>query len=626
MLIPFTVHNYAFAHNQIKDAKAQINTYPQSEEKRSEEEKLELKSDAIPTYCRPRPVPYNTRLVVEAELDRLLEQNVIRPVDHTRWAAPIVVVKKASGATRVCADFSTGLNNALLLHQHPLPLPEDIFSKLNGGQVFAQIDLKDAYLQVELKEKSKELCTIATHRGNFRYERLPFGVKSAPGIFQCIMDSMLKAIAHASCSLTAAEKNYAQIEKEGLAEIFAVKKFHKYIFGRHFTLQTDHKPLLAIFGNKKWHQSMYGQPLAALGINFAGNDFDIEYQNTADFGQEDALSRLIAKAPVPEEDEFIVASITDELGAVQPVMTQLPLVHADLVKAAKEDEVIKEVQKCIRTQWPMKKDMAPNIIPFHRRRDALSMEDGCLLYAERVVVPISLQNEVDNGTQFTSHEFRKFAKENGINHLFSAPYNPMSNGQAERFVDTFKRTFRKLRKEGATEIVDTFLATYRMTPNESLVEKKSPAEAFLLRKPRTTLDLLRAKPKLPVVRDEAMERQFNRRHGARPRTFRLGAKVFARHRLSQPWRAGTISRGKGVIYDVQFPDSSVNRFHANQIWPVRRKIGTPPRDETVEAIIAALAAEIPNRGRPDRVPIADRVQIEHPKRHRRPPDRFSPGR
>ena len=82
----------------------------------------------------------------------------------------------------------------MLLHQHPLPLPEDIFATLNGGRVFTQIDLRDAYLQVELDEKSKELCTIATHLGNFQYQRLPFGVKSAPGIFQSIIDNMLAGL------------------------------------------------------------------------------------------------------------------------------------------------------------------------------------------------------------------------------------------------------------------------------------------------------------------------------------------------------------------------------------------------------------------------------------------------
>ena len=70
-------------------------------------------------------------------------------------------------------------------HQYPLPIPDDIFATLNGGQFFSKIDFAEAYLQIVVDEKSKELYT---------YNRLPFGIKVAPAIFQQIMDTMLAGL------------------------------------------------------------------------------------------------------------------------------------------------------------------------------------------------------------------------------------------------------------------------------------------------------------------------------------------------------------------------------------------------------------------------------------------------
>ncbi|PIO76779.1 reverse transcriptase, partial [Teladorsagia circumcincta] len=83
-----------------------------------------------------------------------------------------------------------GLNGALEQHQHPLPTPDDIFAKLNGGKFFSQLDLAEAYLQMEVDEESRLLLTINTHRGLYRLNRLPFGVKAAPAIFQQQMDTL----------------------------------------------------------------------------------------------------------------------------------------------------------------------------------------------------------------------------------------------------------------------------------------------------------------------------------------------------------------------------------------------------------------------------------------------------
>jgi hypothetical protein len=130
---------------------------------------LKLKEKATPVYRRARPVPYSSLPIVEQELDRLLDLGVIKPVKYAEWAAPVMIVKKPDGSAQLCVDYSTGLNYALQLHQHPLPVPEDIFATLNAGQVSSQIDLSDAYLQVELDDVSKQLCNINTHRGVYAY-------------------------------------------------------------------------------------------------------------------------------------------------------------------------------------------------------------------------------------------------------------------------------------------------------------------------------------------------------------------------------------------------------------------------------------------------------------------------
>ena len=128
---------------------------------------------------------------------RLQRLNVIEPIEYSDWAAPIVVVRKAQTdadgdpVVRICADYSTGLNERLEANKYPLPTPDEIIAKLAGSQYFSTIDLSDAYLQIEVEEQSQKVLTINTHKGLFKYKRLPPGVKSAPGAFQKVVDNML---------------------------------------------------------------------------------------------------------------------------------------------------------------------------------------------------------------------------------------------------------------------------------------------------------------------------------------------------------------------------------------------------------------------------------------------------
>ncbi|XP_065076057.1 uncharacterized protein K02A2.6-like [Ochlerotatus camptorhynchus] len=149
---------------------------------------------SLQVFCSKRPVPFNTIPLVDAELTRLQSLGIITPFDFSEWAAPIVAVRKPNGKVRICADYSTGLNEALEANHYPLPTPEEIFAQLNESTIFSIIDLSDAYLQVEVDEESKKFLTINTHRGLFQFNRLAPGLKSAPGTFQRLVDSMIADI------------------------------------------------------------------------------------------------------------------------------------------------------------------------------------------------------------------------------------------------------------------------------------------------------------------------------------------------------------------------------------------------------------------------------------------------
>ena len=116
---------------------------------------------------------------------------ILSKVEFSEWAAPTVYLRKKSKQILVCADFSTGLNAAFKDYHYPLPSPDEVFNKLNGGNVFSKIDLSEAYLQIPVEENSSKLLCINTHRGLYKFDRLVFGIKVVPAIFQPVMNVML---------------------------------------------------------------------------------------------------------------------------------------------------------------------------------------------------------------------------------------------------------------------------------------------------------------------------------------------------------------------------------------------------------------------------------------------------
>ena len=519
---------------------------------------LAVAKDARPKFYKARPVPFSLRAGVEEALDRLEADGVVEKISHSEWAAPIVTVPKKNGDIRICGDYKVTVNSVLEVDKYPLPRPEDIFATLSGGKKFTTLDLAQAYNQMELDPESQKFVVVNTHRGLYKYKRLPFGIASAPAMDQilqgmehvtCYIDDVLitgvseeehlqnltevlrrlrehgvrlgrgkchymqdsveylghridahglhatedklkaiseapepsnvqelraflgllnyygrlipnrasltrplnrllskdclwhwskectkafelakktllsssvlthynpslplklagdassygvgavishmmedgteRPIAFASRTLSPSEQNYSQLEKEALSLIFGVKKFHLYLYGRSFTLITDHKPLTTILGPKHGIPPLAAARLQRWSLILAAHRYDIEYHSTGAHANADSLSRLPLKSTEPEviSDEPSVFNVSQ--------LERLPVTAKQLKAATRTDPILSKVLHFVKSGWP--KQVESDIRPFWFRRLELTVEGECLLWGIRVLVPQKLRDRL----------------------------------------------------------------------------------------------------------------------------------------------------------------------------------------------------------------------------------------
>ncbi|XP_063220109.1 uncharacterized protein K02A2.6-like [Bacillus rossius redtenbacheri] len=517
-----------------------------------------LKEGASPVFLKARTVPFALRDKVDKELQNLEKQHILDKVEYSSWASPLVIVPKANGEVRICADFKGTVNPRIELTRQPLPGIDDVFASVANGRVFSVLDLSNAYQQLVVGKESQELVTVNTHRGLYRYRRMPFGLSSAPGIFQAVIEQMLQGIpgvvaylddilitggsveeglerleavlarlqeqgvqvkkqkchflkeevqflgyvisregirpagdlqeaikkapvpttvtqlkaylglinfyarfvqgmsgklkplynllaegaawtwdancqqifeeskewilqapvlvpfdpqkplivasdasqygvgavlshrmpdgterpiCFASKTLSKAEQGYCQLQKEALSIIFAVQKFHKYLYGHHFTLYTDHRPLTTIFGPKKAVPSLAAARLQRWALLLTTYNYSTEYKKGEDMGNADALSRLpLAYEQSVEQTVFLV-------------QRDIPIKAEEIAKETEKDEVLKRVKNYTMYGWLQHNEVA-SMKPYVTRRDELAIEDNCIMWADRVVVPQVLRETV----------------------------------------------------------------------------------------------------------------------------------------------------------------------------------------------------------------------------------------
>jgi len=500
-----------------------------------------------------------------------------------------------------------------------------------------------------------------------------------------------KPVAYVSRTLSAHERNYAHIEKEGLAVVYAVKKLHQYLYGQKFEIYTDHKPLLGLLGEHKPVSETAAARIQRWALLLSAYNYVLKYRQGRENGNADALSRLPRYATHAE-----VSWDVNEIHMMS--MDQSPVKAAEIANVVRRDPILSKVVGFVHHGWPEGFEADESLKPFTKRKNELSVENGVLVWGSRVVIPSGLQSRVlselhvshvgmsrmkmlarayvwwpnmdkdieslvagcrecslhrkspggaplhpwevasgpwqrlhidyagpfmnrmflivsdafskwldvhvtsgstsevtieklrhtfathglpevivsDNGSCFTSEEFKLFTARNGIRHVTSAPYHPSTNGLAERSVQTFKNALKKWSNVGGTieSKVERFLFSYRNTPHSTT--GVCPAEMLMNRRPRTVLSMVL--PSMKSVLQKAND-DMSAKKRMNVREFTVGERVLARnYGGGQKWIPGQIKEVTGpVSYKVQI-EGGILRKHVDQLLQDKHTVSRREED------------------------------------------------
>ena len=159
---------------------------------------LTVEDGATPVVRCARTLPEARKDAVKAELQRLVDESIIVPIDEpTDWVSQMSVAEKKAGI-RICID-PRPLNEVLKREHYKLPVLDDVLPELTSACKFSVCDLKSGYLHCELDHESSLLTTFATPFGRFRWLRLPFGLKVSSEIFQKRLHQALEGLEGVRC-------------------------------------------------------------------------------------------------------------------------------------------------------------------------------------------------------------------------------------------------------------------------------------------------------------------------------------------------------------------------------------------------------------------------------------------
>ncbi|XP_036347689.1 uncharacterized protein LOC118757065, partial [Rhagoletis pomonella] len=187
-----------------------------------------------PISKKPYSVPIPKQQVVEGIVGELLHLGVIRR-SSSCYASPVVLVRKQNGEDRLCVDYRE-LNAITEKQPWLMPTVDGVLATLSGKRFFTTLDLMSGYYQIELQEDAKPLTAFVTHNGHYEFNRMPFGLRNAPCVFQRMMSQLVAPLSKVVVTYVDEVIIATDSEEENL---FYLEEFLKLIQEEGLTLRVS---------------------------------------------------------------------------------------------------------------------------------------------------------------------------------------------------------------------------------------------------------------------------------------------------------------------------------------------------------------------------------------------------
>ena len=206
-------------------------------------------------------------------------------------------------------------------------------------------------------------------------------------------DRTERPIAFASRTLSPAERNYSQIEREALGIIFAIQRFHIYLYGRDFILETDNQPLSFIFRPDRAIPAVAASRIQRWAIQLSGYQYEIRCKKSHENAVADGLSRL-PMANTEHGEAFGIFNLAEITDFHLAQLNKGPINSQQIARCTQKDPLLAKVHHYICTNWEGEGHIGTELAPYFRCRNELTIEQNCILKGIRVVIPAKLQGEV----------------------------------------------------------------------------------------------------------------------------------------------------------------------------------------------------------------------------------------